>query len=259
MVTSNRAKRYAPATQAPVPLQRQAMAAQVADVLRQRILAGEIAEGVQLIQEEVAAEFGISKVPIREAIYQLEAEGLVVQQFHRGAIVSGLSPKQIMELFELRAQIEGWLVELGMKAASEEDVRAARDLAVMFAKSKDPVTAWDLNWRFHESMYKPAHKPFIIDHLKKLHSQTARYVRMQYSIALNKDQIVREHAELTDLYAKRDPRTVEHLKKHILGAAEQLTRRLTQVAEERVGSNARQGDGKKPAPAKRRRTKSLVE
>lgn len=214
-------------------LKRQGMAGQVADDLRRRILAGELEEGTQLLQEQLAAEFGISKVPIREALHQLEAEGFVIQQFHRGATVAGLSPDQIMEVFELRAQIEIWLLELAMGNATLDDVIAARAWADKIAKAEDPADFPELNWQFHEAMYRPAGKPFVLDHLRKLHSHAERYVRMQLSPDLNKEEIIRGHEELLELYARKDPKAKERLLKHILGFAEQLTGYLTRINEQR--------------------------
>ena len=100
------------------PLKRQATASQVADELRRRILSGEIPAGTQLPQEQLAADFGVSKVPVREALFQLEAEGFVTQQFHRTAIVSGLEPDEITQIFELRCQIESWLLGLAGTATT---------------------------------------------------------------------------------------------------------------------------------------------
>ena len=217
----------------PVRLQRQGMASQVADELRRRILAGELSEGAQLLQEQLASEFGISKVPIREALHQLEAEGFVVQQFHRGATVAGLSPDEIMEVFELRAQIEVWLLELGMAKATLDDVIAARGWAEKIATAEDPADFPELNWQFHEAMYRPAGKPFVLDHLRKLHSQAERYVRMQLSPDLNKEEVIRGHEELLELYARKDPRAKDRLLKHILGFAEQLTAYLTRINAQR--------------------------
>lgn len=214
-------------------LRRKSMAGEVADELRRRILAGEVDEGAQLMQEQLAAEFGISKVPIREALFQLEAEGFVLQQFHRGAVVASLSPAQIMELFELRTQIEVWLLGLAMPVATGKDVAAAREFADLFDKTEDPVVAWDYNWRLHEALYLPAAKPFIIDHLKKLHSQTARYVRVQYSLALDKTKTVDEHARLLELYEDKSQKAKTCLRDHILDAATKLTKRLAEIKEAR--------------------------
>jgi DNA-binding GntR family transcriptional regulator len=210
-------------------LQRKSMAGEVADELRRRILSGEIDEGTQLMQEQLAAEFGISKVPIREALFQLEAEGFVTQQFHRGAVVSGLSPAEIMEIFELRVQIEMWLLELGMAAATDEDIADARSLADQFEASDDPVVAWELNWRFHEALYRPAGKPFAVEHLKKLHFQTARYVQTQYGVAIDKHKITAEHLELLDRYQQKSQKTKTFLRNHIIVAAKKLTEHLSKL------------------------------
>lgn len=214
------------------------MAAQVANELRRRILGGELLEGAPLLQEQLAAEFGISKVPIREALHQLEAEGFVLQQFHHGATVAGLSPDEIMEIFELRTQIEVWLMELGMNAATLDDVMKARAIAEKIATSTDPAEFPELNWQFHEALYLPARRPLVLGHLRKLHSQAERYVRMQLSPDLNKEEVVQGHAELLELYARKDPRAIDRLRLHILGFARQLTAYLTQVNEERAAKKA---------------------
>lgn len=214
------------------------MAAQVANELRRRILSAELLEGAQLLQEQLAAEFGISKVPIREALHQLEAEGFVVQQFHRGATVAGLSPGEIMEIFELRTQIEVWLMDLGMQAATLVDVVRARAIADKISTSTEPAEFPELNWQFHEALYRPAKRPLVLEHLRKLHSQAERYVRMQLSPELNKEEVVQGHAELLELYARKDPRALDRLRVHILGFAEQLTVYLTRVNEERAGKKS---------------------
>jgi DNA-binding GntR family transcriptional regulator len=217
-----------------VRLLRQGMAGQVADELRRRILTGELTEGVQLLQEQLASEFGISKVPVREALHQLAAEGFVEQEFHRGATVAGLSAGDVMEVFELRTLIEVWLLELGMAAATEHDVHVARDLAREIDQIKDPADFPDLNWRFHEALYKPAGKPFVLEHLSHLHSHSQRYVRMQLSPDLNKQEFVGGHAEILELYSRKDPAVLDRMRRHILGFAEQLTAYLTKVNEERT-------------------------
>lgn len=222
-------------SRAPARLQRQTMAGQVADELRQKILAGDYAEGEQLLQEQLAADFGISKVPVREALHLLEAEGLIVQQFHRGAVIASLAPEQLMEIFELRTQIEVWLLGLAMENATEADCAMARSMNDALGADTDPVKGWDLNWKFHEALYLPANKPYVLDHLRILHSRTARYVRKQYDIATNRAQILDQHSEILDAYAQRDPKAQELLAQHILGAARTLTDHLITLRTSAVG------------------------
>ena len=81
---------------------RQSLAAAVVERLRDKILHGELREGEQLRQDAIAAEFQISRIPVREALSHLAAEGLITIVANRGAVVSALSPDEIMQLFETR-------------------------------------------------------------------------------------------------------------------------------------------------------------
>ncbi|NUB45655.1 GntR family transcriptional regulator [Fertoebacter nigrum] len=205
------------------------MAGQVAEELRRRILSGDYAEGEQLLQEQLAQEFGVSKVPVREALHLLEAEGLISQQFHRGAVVTGISPRDLMELFELRAQIEGWLLGLAMPRATEADIGAASARNAQLRATTDAVVGWDLNWRFHEMLYVPAGKPYILDHLRQLHTRTARYVREVYDTATSRQQVTEEHEAILHAYARQDPGTASLVSDHILRGARKLTDRLSEI------------------------------
>lgn len=230
----------AEAAKAPIPrparagpsrnnLQRQTMGAQVAEALRRQIIAGELAEGFQLRQEQLAAEFGISKVPIREALNLLEAEGLVIQKFHHGAVVAGLSLEEIKQTFELRDQIEGWLIGLAVARATDEDVAEAARWARMLETSRDASLLPSLNWEFHQALYRPAGKDHILEFVHKLHLRVERFVKMQFRLAIQVNDVVREHAELLALYETRDPALLATLHQHIMGTADRLVDRLEEL------------------------------
>ena len=215
-----------------VPLKRQTLAGQVAEELRTRILNGEYKTGLQLMQEQLASELGVSKVPIREALHLLEAEGLVSQEFHRGAIVSGLSPRQLMEIFELRAEIEFWLLGLALPHINPDAIESARTQNELFLKTQDPTEAWDYNWKFHETLYIPADKPFALEHLRQLRSRTARYVRRQYSIATSRKVIFDEHNRIITTICAGNYKGAQHLLRlHILNGAKKLSRQLQKASE----------------------------
>src|SRR5947207_7182038 len=93
-----------------LPIRRQTVTSMTVDAMRERILRGRYPEGEPLRQDAIGVELGVSRIPVREALRQLEAEGLVTFNPHRGAVVSTLSLKQIRELFELRAEVEGDLI-----------------------------------------------------------------------------------------------------------------------------------------------------
>ena len=104
---------------------RQSLTSAVADKLREKIIRGEIREGEQLRQDAIAAEFQVSRIPVREALRQLEAEGLIIIVPHRGAVVSALSPEDVEELFHIRAVLECEVLKLSIPRLTENCRRRA--------------------------------------------------------------------------------------------------------------------------------------
>src|SRR6188474_2231304 len=142
-----------------MPLARQTVASMTLDALRDGILHGNYAEGEPLRQDALADELGVSRIPIREALRQLEAEGLVTFSPHRGAIVSSLSLSEIEEVYELRADVESDLIRRAVpNLTAEDDARAAEILdAYEAAHHAGQVGVWGaLNWKFHSTLYAPA-------------------------------------------------------------------------------------------------------
>jgi len=109
------------------PIPRQSLSAAVVERLREKILAGELREGEQLRQDAIAAEFQISRIPVREALSHLAAEGLIKIVANRGAVVSALSPDEIMQLFETRAVLECYMLRCAIPNMKAEDFQRAED------------------------------------------------------------------------------------------------------------------------------------
>src|SRR5215216_4305615 len=115
---------FTPGTSRPgvAPIQRQTIASMTIKALRDRILRGDYPEGEPLRQDAIADELGVSRIPVREALRQLEAEGLVVFNPHRGAIVSSLSLDEIDEVFALRGDIEAGLIRRAIPLLDADDL-----------------------------------------------------------------------------------------------------------------------------------------
>lgn len=147
------------------PIPRQSLAAAVVERLREKILSGELREGEQLRQDAIAAEFQISRIPVREALSHLAAEGLITIVANRGAVVSALSPDEITQLFETRAVLECYMLRCAIANMKEEDFRRAEDILWHFEESleKDSeVKSWgQWNWSFHSALYEPANRPVM--------------------------------------------------------------------------------------------------
>src|SRR5512143_2711938 len=170
----------------PLPSRRQTVTQMTVDAIRERILRGYYPEGEPLRQDAIGVELGVSRIPVREALRQLEAEGLVTFNPHRGAVVSSLSLGEIDELFELRAQIEGDLLRRAIPRMTPEQLSRATAVLDEFesALSAGEAARWGpLNWHFHAALYAPACRPFTMGVLQKLHQQSDRYFRMQVLLA----------------------------------------------------------------------------
>jgi DNA-binding GntR family transcriptional regulator len=223
----NPARRYAPsAARVSTPIRRQTVASLTVEALRERILRGDFPDGEPLRQDALADELGVSRIPVREALRQLEAEGLVSFSPHRGAVVSTLSLDEIDELFELRADIEGDLLRRAIPLMTDEQFDRAVEVLDAFedALAKGEASRWGpLNWHFHAALYAPAKRNFTMGVLQKLHQHSDRYFRMQVLLAGGGHTAGQEHRAIAAAVRKGDVKTATQLmRSHILGAGQSL-------------------------------------
>lgn len=226
--TDNRHKAAAPlAPGGGLGLSKRTVAEQAADVLRDRILTGRLPAGTPIRQEHLAADLGISRIPLREALKQLEAEGLVTIEPHKGAAVAALSIAEIDELFQLRLRLESWILSLALPRLGPADF-AALDGLIAEQQAPDNLARWGgLNWHFHEAMYRPADRPVTLKMLKRIHDNIDRYLRFEISSSNGRARAVREHQALLALCRAGDvAKAVDLLEAHIQQTAESLIAKL---------------------------------
>jgi DNA-binding GntR family transcriptional regulator len=195
---------------------RQTAAIMVANELRRRIMTGALAGGAQLRQENLARELGVSRIPVREALKQLEAEGFVTLIAHKGAVVSVLSIEEISELFDLRSQLESWLLGLSIPRMEESALcQAEQALHAMIATTA--IENWGaLNWAFHRALYEASARKETLKILQLIHSRIDRYVRMQISLTTGQEKAHHEHRLILDYCRARDTaRALRVLHQHI--------------------------------------------
>lgn len=196
------------------------------DALRERILDGTHPAGAPLRQEALAAELGVSRIPLREALRRLEAEGLVTLLPHRGAVVTPLAEGEVAELFELRALLEGDLARRAVPKLTGPDLAALRVHALEFEEAVDAgdVGAWgDANRRFHLALYAPAERKRTLEIVTRLHDQSDRVLRLQLVLTRGTARAVREHRGILAAAKARDAvRTGRLVRDHILGAGATL-------------------------------------
>ena len=235
-----------------LPLQRQTVAAMTLDAIRDGILHGNYAEGEPLRQDALADELGVSRIPIREALRQLETEGLVTFNPHRGAIVSSLSLGEIEEVFDLRANIETDLLRRAMPHLTTYQLDQADDVLDRYAVAlrTGDVSKWgELNWQFHASLYAAAERPITMSLVQRLHQQSDRYLRMQLALTHGETRANDEHRAIAAAARAHDTkRACQLVRDHITGAGRSLIVFLRQRRDDDAnaaparGSRSARGD-----------------
>jgi DNA-binding GntR family transcriptional regulator len=189
------------------PLLARTLSGAIVDRLRQDILGGAYAPGAQLKQDMLAAAFGVSRIPVREALLQLEAEGLVRIQPHRGAVVTPIAVEEIADVFDLRALLEVRLLRSSVPRLTADHVAEIRRIQRAFAAaiSAGDAARWGrLNADFHLALYAAANQPRTLAIVAGLLQVSERHTRLQLSGAPAWRRAEAEHAELVALCAARD-------------------------------------------------------
>jgi DNA-binding GntR family transcriptional regulator len=186
-------------------LSRTTTAKDVADILRRRILNGKYLHDRFIRQELIANELGVSRIPVREALAQLENEGLVVRHRYRGAMVPKLSAEEIQEIYALRSMIEPYLLQHAVGKISAGQIAVLRDI-IARARAITDVAEWTgLNVEFHRTLYQAAEKPLTLQILDNLLVRADRYLKLQtFRIISTKDDSDDEHEKLLNLIEARD-------------------------------------------------------
>ncbi|MEE1657706.1 GntR family transcriptional regulator [Microvirga sp. CF3062] len=212
----------------PVPktFQHRTISASVAEEVRRRIVDGEFQAGFQLRQEALAVEFGVSRIPVREALMQLEAEGLVKIHPHRGAIVSALSPEEVEELFDLRALLEPRLLKASAPHLTEADYQRLKGILQEYSSELHAmhVSRWgELNREFHLVLYQHASQPRSLAIVANLLQECDRHTRLQLALTDGRARAEAEHDELLRLCLEGQiNEACKLLKTHIEGAGTSL-------------------------------------
>lgn len=207
--------------------ERRTMTDRALEALRERILSGAFPEGAPLRQDALAAELGISRIPVREALRQLEAEGLVTFSPHCGAVVSTLSIEEMEELFEMRALLESELLRRAVPRLTPADHDRADAIldAYEAAFEAGDVAEWGaLNWRFHSTLLSAAGRPLTLGVVANLHDQSERYTRMQLALTHGEVRASDEHHRIAAAArAGKADEAAALIRQHVLDAGRSLT------------------------------------
>jgi DNA-binding GntR family transcriptional regulator len=210
---------------------RQSLTSAVADKLREEIIRGTIPEGAQLRQDAIAMQYHVSRIPVREALRQLDAEGLITIVPNRGAIVPALSPTDIEELFTIRALLEPEILKHSIPRLTQNDLAEADVVLKRYEnelRQEDHLFSWGrLNWQFHSILYSRAERPHFMAIIRNVNNNGERYTRLQLYLTHGIKRANEEHYQILQLCRQRDVAgACKLLRQHIQHAGQSLKQAL---------------------------------
>ena len=178
----------------------------VRDTLRTRIFEGHYAPGTRLVERDLAAEFSVSRLPVREALRMLRQEGLISDRGARGAEVSTLSPKDVEDLFDVRQSLEVLACRLAAVRATTKDLAYLKGLlddADGFLAKGAVMEAHRANSEFHDAITRIADNNFLKSALEPLQGRMHWLFRHVSDLP----ELIQEHRDLYAAIASGDPDT----------------------------------------------------
>jgi DNA-binding GntR family transcriptional regulator len=198
--------------------------------LRRSILEGTLAPGVQILQDRIAAELGVSRVPVREALKLLEGEGRVSYSPHRGYFVTELDIGELIEVYHIRGILETEAVKRAMESLTEDDrerMHAAVAEIEQAHEADDIIWITAANRRFHFALIDPCGMPRLVRIIRQLWDDTDPYRSVYFGERQHRDLVNEEHRGILDAVDAGDAESVVGLlMEHRVHAVESLRRLL---------------------------------
>ena len=206
--------------------------------LRDAILAGRHEPGERLAISAIARRYGVSAIPVREALRGLEAEGIVEFSPNRGAVVRRLSREELLETFLIRVQLETLSIRKAIANLTEKDLRQLEELIGQMDASVGEPSAWlNANQKFHLTIAKAAHLPRLYHMLTALWGVSRPYMGVYMARIVRPKKAREEHLALVRACRRKDAdAAVRILEEHITD-----TQNIVVSAFEEAGSPTRRG------------------
>lgn len=156
---------------------KQVVSVRISELIAQRILSGDLAPGTRIIQDELATELNISRIPVREALRLLESRGLVVLRANTGAWVSSMTPRDLVQSYEIRERIEPLLLADSLSRFEPPDVSEMERIQDLIEANEDPEEFLRLDRELHWCSYRRHESPDLAAILSRLWDRTHHYRR----------------------------------------------------------------------------------
>ena len=193
--------------------------AKIRDSLEQRIVEGELGNGKRLDETELSGFYGVSRTPVREALQRLAESGLAEHLPRRGTFVRSPSLSQLVEMFEVMAELECMAIRLAARRATTNDIDALEkdnETCRAAVAANDTKKYYEVNARLHGRFYQMSGNSFLAVEARRLHDRLRPFRRLQLRVCGRMEESMAEHDII--LAALRDgnaDRAMETMKKHI--------------------------------------------
>ncbi|MDT5070673.1 MAG: hypothetical protein QOK02_6828 [Mycobacterium sp.] len=168
-------------------------AGRVASELRSQILQGDIRPGSRLSQQSTAERFGVSRIPVRDALQILVGEGLVQPVSNATAVVTGMSIAELQELYELREAVEPLATQIAVPNVGRAEHITMRNQLQIMEEHADTRTWLAANGAFHAAVYERAGRPRMIELVERLRRLTDRYMYVHIEVVGQTEHLTAEH------------------------------------------------------------------
>ena len=211
----------------------------ISDTLREKIeeqiATGAYAPGSSLDEATLVEQYGVSRTPIREALIQLAAEGLIEIRPRRGAVVTSIGPARLIEMFEVMAELEAMCGRLAARRMTAQERQALTDahLACEEARAKqDSDQYFYCNERFHAAIYAGSHNSFLKEQSSQLHRRLRPYRRLQLRVRDRMSVSYKEHHAIVSAITSGDAEAAAAaLREHVVVQGERFGDLLSSLAE----------------------------
>jgi DNA-binding GntR family transcriptional regulator len=215
---------------------------QLREAIEEEIATGQLLPGTHLDEVELAARFGVSRTPIREALSLLLGEGLVENRLPRGTVVTNLSSERLIEMFEVMAELEAMCARLAARRMSDaelEVVEQAHEACRGAALARDADGYFYANEEFHFAIYRASHNTYLIEQATSLQRKLRPYRRLQLRVRHRIQRSFDEHQAIVDALRAGDAeQAVSSVRHHVVVQGERFADLMASVAQMKLHDEA---------------------
>lgn len=195
--------------------------------LREDILSGVYKENEELKENTIGIELGVSRTPVREALRQLELEGLVTMIPNKGAYVTGITQKDIHDIYVIRSYLEGLCAKWACEHITEAQIEALEEILYLsdfHAGRSHKEQLVELDNKFHELIYKASGSKILEHVLSDFHHYVERVRKITLAMPTRAKESSKEHAAIVEAIKKRDGELAEALAhEHIINTIKNIS------------------------------------